>query len=131
MSKESKEGKKNGKRPFKPPKDKFKFPDINPMYLLTFIGLIIAGVSLYYTRKTTMKEEEEEEREKERKEEPDTPSSKPKDSVGTRPRSENKALKDQTTWTHSLHKDIKIQAYSHLMIRLKIKMKYKQKSEED
>ena len=30
------------------------------MYLLTFIGLIIAGVSLYYTRKTAMKEEEEE-----------------------------------------------------------------------
>ena len=59
MSKESKEGKKNRKRPLKPPKDEFKLPDINPVNLLAFIGLIIVGVSLYYTRKTAMKEEEE------------------------------------------------------------------------
>ena len=59
MSKETKEGKKNRKRPLKPPKDEFALPDINPMYLLTFIGIVIAGISLYYTRKTAMKDEEE------------------------------------------------------------------------
>ena len=59
MSKETKEQKKNRKRTLKPPKDEFALPDINPMYLLTFIGVIIAGLSLYYTRKTAMKEEKE------------------------------------------------------------------------
>ena len=59
LSKETKERKKNRKRPLKPPKDKFALRDINPMYLLTFIGVIIAGVSLYYTWKAAMKEEEE------------------------------------------------------------------------
>ena len=56
MFKESKERKKNRKRPLRSPKDEFKLPDVNPMYILTFIGLIIAG-ALYYTRKTAMKEE--------------------------------------------------------------------------
>ena len=49
------------------------------MYLLTFIGLIIAGVSPYYTRKTAMKEEEEEARERIEK----PLSEKQKDSVST------------------------------------------------
>ena len=84
MSKESKEGKKNRKRVLKPPKDEVKLPDRNPMYLLTFIGLIIALVTLYYTRKTAMKEEEEEDieqqeaREKVKEEAPQ--SEKPKES---------------------------------------------------
>ena len=81
MSKESKEGKNNKKRPLKPPKDEFKLTDINPMYLLTFIGLIIVGVSLYYTRKTVMKEEEAEEARERVEQKPETPSSKPKNSV--------------------------------------------------
>ena len=60
MSKESKEGKKNRKRTLKPPKDEVKLPNINPMYLFTGIGLIIAALSLYYTQRTAMKEGEEE-----------------------------------------------------------------------
>ena len=35
--------------------------DINPMYLLGIIGVIIAGFSLWYQRKSFLKEEEEEE----------------------------------------------------------------------
>ena len=83
MSEETKEGKKNRKRPLKPPKDEFALPNISPMYLLTFIGVIIAEVSPYYTRKTAMKEEEAKERVEN--------SPEPKDSVSTRheaPRSE-------------------------------------------
>ena len=84
MSRETKEGKKNRKRVLKKPEDKFKLPDINPMYLLTFIGVIIVGLSLYYTRKTAMKEEEEEARERIENLllEPEPPrSEKPKDSI--------------------------------------------------
>ena len=62
MSKESKERKKNRKRILKNPDDKFKFPNVNPMYLLTAIGVIIAGLSLYCTRKNAIKEEAENER---------------------------------------------------------------------
>ena len=46
MSKETKEAKKNRKRTLKPPKDEVKLPNINPMYLLTGIGLIIAALPL-------------------------------------------------------------------------------------
>ena len=60
MSKETKEAKKNRRRPLKPPKDEVKLPNINPMYLLTGIGLIIVALSLYYTRRTAMKKEQEE-----------------------------------------------------------------------
>ena len=49
----------------KPPKDDVKLPNINPMYLLMGIGLIIAALSLYYTQRTAMKEEEEEKEEME------------------------------------------------------------------
>ena len=84
------------------------------MYLLTFIGVIIAGVSLNYTRKTAMKEEEEVEEAQERIEKPETPrSAKPK---------KNKASKDQIIWTHFLHKDIKIQEYSHLTTEQRAKL---------
>ena len=57
------------------------------MYLLTFIGLIIAGISLYYIRKTAMKEEEEEDieqREARKRVEEAPQSEKPKESVGAK-----------------------------------------------
>ena len=69
MSNESK--KKRGQRPLKspPPKDnELVLPNINPMYLLSGIGIIIAFASLYYTRKVAVEEEkvavEEEEKDK-------------------------------------------------------------------
>ena len=78
MSKETKEAKKNRRRPLKPPKDEVELPNINPMYLLTGVGLIIALLSLYYTRKTAMKEEEEEKEEMEEAKEKVEEEEKPK-----------------------------------------------------
>ena len=81
------------------------------MYLLTAIGVIIAGLSLYYIRKSAIKEEEEEEEELESaRERIEKPKSKPKEK-------KSRVSKNQTTWTHSNGNDIKIQEYSHSMIK--------------
>ena len=64
MSKNTKEKQKNRKLP-KPtttraPPSNFSL-DINPMYLLGIIGVIIAGASLWYQRKSFLKEQKEDE----------------------------------------------------------------------
>ena len=105
MSKETKEAKKNRRRPLKPPKDEVKLPNINPMYLVTGIGLIIALLSLYYTRKTAMKEEEDENEEIEEAKEKVEEEKKTKS-----PKKVNK----NTLWTHFMPNDTKILVYLHL-----------------
>ena len=62
MSKNTKEKQKNRKLP-KPSVSRAPSPnfslDINPMYLLGILGVIIAGFSLWYQRKSYLKEEDE------------------------------------------------------------------------
>ena len=91
MSKESKKGKKNRKRILRNPEDKFKFPNVNPVYLLTAIGVIIAGLSLYYSRKMQLRKKrkpivraDKHRRQKQRQ-------------------TKNKVPKSQIIWIHFLH----------------------------
>ena len=62
MSKNTKEKQKNRKLPkptvSRPPPSTMSL-DINPMYLLGILGVIIAGASLWYQRKSFLKEEDE------------------------------------------------------------------------
>ena len=65
MSKQTKEKQQNRKlkKPTGnstiPPCSQSKLLNINPMYLLTFVGVIIAGMSLWYPRKNSLQKVQE------------------------------------------------------------------------